>query len=512
MAEEKPSKTPEVPPPAGENPPPAVSPEGEAPPGPEGGNGPPPQTGVDEDQPLPAAGFGDIDQIIEDDILLGNFDIAQKRLDEYKNLAGETPKYLLLLGHLRKAMGNLSETYQIFKKLYFEFPLFMADNSSFHALRSELIDFRLEKAKAQWNQVLGLTTKEFEESNPGDESGSEAFRKKFQSQIEKVLAIYREVLNFEPMNQPAIRGVIHCLSELGKADDIVDYRKVLGESQAYWAGMNEKRAQNSLAQGKRLFAEERFEKSLKAINLGLEVAPTHKKLLLLKAQVLIPLKKFKDGISCLDLLLKNVPNDGEAARLKARIQGLRIEDELMKGQELLEEADSKIPGSHGAVLVTKKALDHFHEVLNFDPQNMIALKGAYRCHILANNPLKAAKVLEKINVLEPEYIPNLPGKNQPGKVKEEEQFTCYVASRVFGPQSPETIILRRFRDEFLRRCASGRASIKLYERVGPSLARLSPGGPLLSGLRFLLRAFVKLLGRVEPLLKRPSVNRDVRGD
>jgi len=49
---------------------------------------------------------------------------------------------------------------------------------------------------------------------------------------------------------------------------------------------------------------------------------------------------------------------------------------------------------------------------------------------------------------------------------------CYIATAVYGSYDcPEVWTLRRFRDEFLRRTAPGRALVKLYYAVSPGLVR-----------------------------------------
>ncbi len=47
---------------------------------------------------------------------------------------------------------------------------------------------------------------------------------------------------------------------------------------------------------------------------------------------------------------------------------------------------------------------------------------------------------------------------------------CFVATVAFGPDAPELVVLRRFRDERLAPTAAGRAFIAWYYRHGPALA------------------------------------------
>ena len=59
---------------------------------------------------------------------------------------------------------------------------------------------------------------------------------------------------------------------------------------------------------------------------------------------------------------------------------------------------------------------------------------------------------------------------------------CFCASLAWGPDAPETDLLRRFRDQILRRTAAGRSLIRGYYRAAPGLCRG------LDGHRKLIRA------------------------
>jgi hypothetical protein len=65
---------------------------------------------------------------------------------------------------------------------------------------------------------------------------------------------------------------------------------------------------------------------------------------------------------------------------------------------------------------------------------------------------------------------------------------CFCASLAWGPQAPETALLRKFRDRILRRLAAGRRVIRLYYRAAPGLCRLLEGHrKLISMLRLGLK-------------------------
>src|SRR5437867_9057807 len=48
---------------------------------------------------------------------------------------------------------------------------------------------------------------------------------------------------------------------------------------------------------------------------------------------------------------------------------------------------------------------------------------------------------------------------------------CFCASLAWGPEAPETDLLRAFRDRILRRSATGRCLIRLYYRTAPMVCR-----------------------------------------
>ena len=52
---------------------------------------------------------------------------------------------------------------------------------------------------------------------------------------------------------------------------------------------------------------------------------------------------------------------------------------------------------------------------------------------------------------------------------------CFCASLAWGPEAPETDLLRRFRDRILRGSAGGRCLIRLYYRTAPWVCRRLDG-------------------------------------
>ena len=73
-------------------------------------------------------------------------------------------------------------------------------------------------------------------------------------------------------------------------------------------------------------------------------------------------------------------------------------------------------------------------------------------------------------------------RSQAGVETSLSQPWCFCASLAWGPEAPETHLLRRFRDKILRRSAVGQCLIQPYYRAAPGLCRR------LEGRRNLIRA------------------------
>jgi len=70
---------------------------------------------------------------------------------------------------------------------------------------------------------------------------------------------------------------------------------------------------------------------------------------------------------------------------------------------------------------------------------------------------------------------------------------CFIATAVYGPHAPETIVLRRFRDAVLAPSALGRQVICTYYRFSPSIAAwLRRSAVAAAVFRFCLNAVVPI--------------------
>jgi len=59
---------------------------------------------------------------------------------------------------------------------------------------------------------------------------------------------------------------------------------------------------------------------------------------------------------------------------------------------------------------------------------------------------------------------------------------CFIASLVFGPSAPQTLALRRFRDQVMRRWRIGRWLILHYYALAPALCVWLRGRPVAAGM------------------------------
>ena len=73
---------------------------------------------------------------------------------------------------------------------------------------------------------------------------------------------------------------------------------------------------------------------------------------------------------------------------------------------------------------------------------------------------------------------------------------CFIATHVFG-EGPQTRLLRRFRDQFLRQGRTGRLLILAYYRVAPRVCRVMERSPIIgAAVRALMRPLPWLVERL----------------
>lgn len=436
-------------------------------------------------------------QPVIDAILLEKFELAERRLGELKTRTGETATTMFLSGKLLLARSETAAAYNVFKKLHYELPVFMGNRREYTDLRALLLSRQLEKARAQWQEILSRSLSLLEPQYT-DEAVADKDPQKRQAElipdIEECLEIYKKVLEIEPMHIDGLRGLSVCYSELGRADLIVQLKDRLQKAQTYWIEMNKKRSHLVWVECKALASVEKFDDALRVAGIVEDVLPMHRGLVLLKGEILFKLGRSREAMACVETLLRLVEGDNEALRLKKKIELQSLEESLIKGQECLLFAEEQLAGSTSQLKKAKEALDHYLEALAADTFNLRALVGAYKCHLLTNNPIKARMTMERIQQIEPNYpIGEMPTSS--ATTEEEKTEPCFVATRLFGANAPETNELRRFRNETLRKSRTGRVAIAWYRRFGPRMARVSPGFPLLNAMRTLLHTFAAAIRR-----------------
>ena len=451
------------------------------------------QSGIGEEFYTDA--HADFNASFEDALLLERFEVANAQLEDFKNKNGESALYLYRLARLKEKQKEIRVAYEIYKRLYYEVPVFMRDKKEFYHIQHEYIDARLNKTKAMWNQVVAGAS-HFIDQNPNaqDKKNKEpyvkAFWKKHIEDLEGVAAAFRNILDFEPHDINAILGLIQCYSEMDNKEKRASCLSMLEDAKKYWKDMAQKRSDSSLVAAHKQVESSNYEAVIEIVNLGIDTDPANSDLLLMKAEALSKLWHFQEALSCVLVAIRQNPNNSKAQRMKKAIEGQIFDQNLKDGLEFLYKAEQEKPGCAQQLKWIESALSCFLNALSFDGQNLTALAGVYRCRIRSGEPLKAQATLERIRQIDPNYDVYSIFRD---KTEQQKPGGCFVATRVFGETHPNTIFLRRFRDETLGSNAAGRIFIRLYYRVGPALAELPGRSPLYRICQLLITGLTRLL-------------------
>ncbi|HPW57492.1 MAG TPA: hypothetical protein PLK58_02550 [Candidatus Rifleibacterium sp.] len=449
----------------------------------------------------------DFNGAFEDALLLERFDAAQTQLDELKKKNGETAAYFYRVGRLREKQGQKKEAYEHFRRLFFEWPVFMHDKYDYERFRQDVIQDNLNKCRAQWNQLIAKTSR-FIEENPDahDRDNTAPYAKAFwhshREDLEEMARSYIAILDFEPNETAAIQALVQIYTELGDVEHQSFFQNRLTEARKYWRDLTETRSQATCAAAKKHEESAHYDAVIEVVNLGLETDPLHPDLLLAKAEALQKLKHLKEGQACVLAVLKNNPNNSRAQRLKKALEAQIFDQNLKEGLDLLSKAELEKPGSPGQIAKVESALSRFLDAIAFDGNNLTALAGVYRCHIRSAEPLKAQKTMERIRQIDSTFDVYSIFRDKADK--EEKDELCFVATRVFGAEHPETVFLRGWRDNCLRHYWPGRVFISLYRRVGPALAKLPPGSDVLRLSRVAIHLLTGLLRTLFTFFQRPG--------
>jgi tetratricopeptide (TPR) repeat protein len=424
----------------------------------------------------------DFNTSFEDALILEKFEVAQRQLEEFKTSFGETASYLYRKGRLKEKQGQLKKAYEIYKKLFYEVPVFMRDKHELARIHREVIQESINKARAQWNQVVAKASR-FLEENPEDHGRDNSqqpyvkvFWQKHFADIELIVQSFLSVLELEEHDLSALMGLVQCYSELNLPEKTSFYKTRVSEAKKYWKSMVHKRSEAVFKAAQKQEDANNYENVIAVVNLGLETEPANFSLLIMKAVALQKLNHLEDAMACIFLVLRNNPNEGKALRLKKTIEAQQFQMNLKKGLDYLFRAEQEAPGSPAQVSRIEAARGYFLDALGFDPENLSALAGIYRCHIRTGQPLKAQKTLEKIREINSSFdVYSIFRDKNENQTKSE---GCFVATRLYGETHPITDLLRELRSEVLANSRPGRMFICLYRRIGPALAELPGRSPL----------------------------------
>jgi hypothetical protein len=80
------------------------------------------------------------------------------------------------------------------------------------------------------------------------------------------------------------------------------------------------------------------------------------------------------------------------------------------------------------------------------------------------------------------------------KAAQEDKGRCFIATAAFEYESPEVLLLKKFRDDYLMKHSSGRLFVKTYYRLSPAIAQvLDKYSSLRHPTRLVLRRIVAFL-------------------
>ncbi|MFZ5951188.1 MAG: tetratricopeptide repeat protein [Candidatus Rifleibacteriota bacterium] len=438
----------------------------------------------------------DFDTSFEDALILEKYEVARRQLDDFKSRYGETASYLHRLGRLKEKQGKTKEAYEIFKKLFYEVPVFMRDKNELEKIQREVIQETISKAKAQWNQIVARASR-FLEENPEDHGKENAqpyvrvFWDKHLSDIEAVAQSFLSILELEEHEVQAIMGLIQCYSELNLKEKTSFYKTRATEAKKYWKAMVQRRTDAVINAAKKQEDSNNFDNVITVVNLGLATDPPNADLLTMKADALQKLGHYQDALACVYVVLRERPNDTKALRLKKTIEAQQFEYNLKQGLDYLFRAEQEKPNSPAQAQRIETALSFFLDALTFDAQNLSALAGVYRCHIRSGQPLKAQKTLERIREIDSSFDVYSIFRDKSENKGDGEG--CFVATRLYGERHPVTEVLRQFRRQYLLNNLPGQAFVRLYKRIGPALAELPGRGPLFAIFRTLIELLVDKL-------------------
>jgi len=253
------------------------------------------------------------------------------------------------------------------------------------------------------------------------------------------------------------------------------------------------------------FEGENFSDSYNKFSSVLEKNPNHKEAWIYKglsaAYLVVPNEnEFKETEVCLSQAKKSGLDENEKEVISIHII-LSAKKFLNKIFKILQESEidsQKKPMATGELYSTRslRLLSESLAALIDNWENFkVAIEFSKSSFEYSETPEQGKKVLEVIDIIHkkstekkasPKYLPELERKRTsiiskissldpsfiPPVVKDSNEG-CFIATAVYGNyDAPEVLELRDFRDSLLKKFLVGRALIKMYYQVSPSLAEI----------------------------------------
>ena len=440
-----------------------------------------------------------------DALRLGNIETATHLLEEYKIKNGKNAFYQFRLAALTEKKGDVKIAYDIFKKLYFENPAFMMGHNDYLRLSQLYIkdpfqDIDKEIKRTQAEFYKGLEKKRMQVAQAHDDSTTVPdstpyeFWRNNAPFLQSITKRLEKLMEFEENDVDVLNCLLKIYTDTKNQDNASWYKDKVREAVRLAKELIAKRSLSALGQASKLESTQKYEAAIDVVNLGIETDPCNLDLNIFKCEVLQKMGCLKDALSVANGILRIDINNSQAHRLKKALESQIMEDNLSVGFELLQKAEQDAPGSPSQTSKLRSAYSLLLEVIGYDEENLVALAGIYLCNIRMSEPLKAQKILERIREIDENFdvYSVLRSKKNAGKQAD----ACFVATRVYGAMHPNTVFLRGFRDNFLRRYFLGRVFITLYHNVGPSMARLPEKSPVLKLSRLFIQKLVTILKKL----------------
>ncbi|GAB4272424.1 MAG: hypothetical protein Kow0029_10990 [Candidatus Rifleibacteriota bacterium] len=292
----------------------------------------------------------------------------------------------------------------------------------------------------------------------------------------KALESFRKAFEINPDSMAAISGLYRVYCVLQDEENINKFQKLLEEKNPLlYSSKSESEEKDSVVshefdieefninEVKNLFEKNKYEEVIQRVDF---LHLTHKisvPLLILKAESLVSLKRFKEADKVIFEAEKQNSHLKEVRELKNHIYEIKY-NLLSKAGELYLKKALELGPSLGekhfkkARICLKKALDIF-------PENIELLDQQYTVLRYLNETEEAFKTKAMIYLLNNRYIPTFD--------KEGANSFCFLATYAYKRDSKELMVFRWFRREFLLTSNIGKYLNCVYVRNSQKILSLS---------------------------------------